>query len=211
MQLTKCPNGHYYDASLNASCPHCTGASANANRTVPLVGVNDGGQPSGRTESAGYNYSIGATVPLNAENANIGATVPVQAPAYGQDSEKTVALIMEKTGIDPVVGWLVCTEGAERGRDYRLHDGNNFIGRDAKMDVCIHGDDQISRQNHAWLAYDAKNKLFIFGSGTGRNIVYLNDTQVIGGQQQLKPYDKITIGNTSLLFVPFCGESYTWM
>ena len=30
---------------------------------------------------------------------------------------------------DPVVEWLVCIDGPEKGRDYRIRSGNNYIGR----------------------------------------------------------------------------------
>ena len=34
-----------------------------------------------------------------------------------------------------VTGWLVCVDGAEKGRDYTLHMGFNRIGRSYQMDI----------------------------------------------------------------------------
>ena len=35
MEMRKCMNGHYYDASVNSSCPYCQG-NANAGKTIGL-------------------------------------------------------------------------------------------------------------------------------------------------------------------------------
>ena len=43
----------------------------------------------------------------------------------------------------PVVGWLVCIEGNDRGRDFRLHSGYNSIGKNAENDVSIPSDGTI--------------------------------------------------------------------
>ena len=39
--------------------------------------------------------------------------------------------------VNPVVGWLVCLEGPDRGHDYPLRAGTNAIGRSPSMEVCI--------------------------------------------------------------------------
>lgn len=30
---------------------------------------------------------------------------------------------------NPVCGWIVCVKGPRRGKDYRVMDGKNFVGR----------------------------------------------------------------------------------
>ncbi len=109
----------------------------------------------------------------------------------------------------PVVGWLVCIEGADRGNDYRIRIGYNQIGRGENMDICIRGDVQISREKHALIAYDDKEKVFFFGPSEGRNIVRLNGKLVMI-PTQLQPYDILTIGESRLIFVPLCGEHFEW-
>lgn len=112
-------------------------------------------------------------------------------------------------GVDPVVGWLVCIEGPERGRDYRLHTERNFIGRDPSMDVAITGDPSISRANHAVISYNPKRHTFRLAPGDSRGLAYLNDEEVIA-PVALAPYDRIELGETTLLFIPFCGERFVW-
>jgi hypothetical protein len=62
--------------------------------------------------------------------------------------------VEKATGFDPVVGWLVCTAGPERGQDYRLRSERNRIGRDPALEVCIATDPTISRSAQAQVTYD---------------------------------------------------------
>ena len=195
MNMQQCAQGgHFYDASIHSSCPYCTNAPVGA--TMPL--------------------DVGRTMPLDT-----GRTTPIAQPserggenrtvAHGPvgDIGRTVAVIKEELGIDPVVGWLVSLDGKEKGRDYRIHTDNNFIGRGEKMDICIRGDDTISRENHAVLTYDSRDKIFYFSPGDGRSIVRLNDKPVLAAQE-IKAYDVVEIGKTKLVFLPLCGEKFEW-
>jgi hypothetical protein len=114
-----------------------------------------------------------------------------------------------KTGFDPVVGWLVCVEGPEKGRDYRIRAERNFIGRSPHMDIAITGDDAISRENHAVVTFNPKNGIFRIAPGESRGLIYLNDEEVLT-PVVLNAYDKVEIGATKLTFVPFCGERFQW-
>jgi hypothetical protein len=188
MEMKQCAaGGHFYDASIHSECPYCTNANVGATmpidlgRTMPLTQPVQGGGDIGRTRPQG----------------NVG------------DAGRTVAIIKEELGIDPVVGWLVSVEGTEKGRDYRIHTDNNFIGRGEKMDICIRGDDTISRENHAVLTYDARGKTFYFAAGDGRSIVRLNDKPIFAATE-INAYDVIEVGKTKMVFVPLCGEKFEW-
>ena len=197
MEMKKCPNGHYYDASIHAACPYCSGAN-NSGSTLPLDNFSQGGS---------------ATMPLTGAMpaGDSDRTMPLQAAMNNSDSDdgRTVALIKEDKGIDPVVGWLVCIEGKEKGRDYRVHADNNFIGRSDRMDICIRGDETISRENHAILSYDTVENTFFFSPGDGRAIVRVNGKAVFQ-TVELAPYDELTIGKTIVKFMPFCSKDFVW-
>jgi len=122
---------------------------------------------------------------------------------------RTVAILHRQTGVDPVVGWLVCVDGPDKGKDYRLHSDNNFIGRDERMDVVICGDDAISRLNHARLTYDAQTGKYFFAQEEGRSIARVNG-QVVMCAVELQAYDVIETGITKLMFIPLCGERFQW-
>ena len=121
-----------------------------------------------------------------------GYTAPLTGGTVGtgpSDEGQTIAVIHQQLGIDPVVGWLVAVSGSERGRDYRIHSDNNYIGRSEKMAICIRGDDTISRVNHAVIAYDTRERLFYFAPGEGRSINRINGKATLG-MVELHPYDR---------------------
>ena len=153
-------------------------------------------------------YSING-VPLSGAPAPAPTAPP---PGHGisvTDAGKTLGLMQEKMGFDPVVGWLVCTEGPSRGKSYTIRGGINSIGRSDRMDITITGDRTISAENHAKVSYSDRNNRFNLLPGDGRNIVYLNGEEVFG-PMPLSAYDLIDFGETKLLFIPLCGEKFTW-
>jgi hypothetical protein len=111
--------------------------------------------------------------------------------------------------IDPIVGWLVCVGGPDCGRDYRIKAEKNFIGRSTTMDICISGDQRISRENHAIVAFDPRNVEFRLYTGDARGLVYLNG-HMVDTPTVLQPYDSIEVGGSRLLFVPFCSDRFQW-
>ena len=152
--------------------------------------------------------------PYCQEAAGVGKTVaasPVGKTVAAQDADpgKTVGIIKKKIGFDPAVGFLVCIAGPNRGRDYKLVAGRNFIGRAAAMDVALTDDDTVSRESHALVTYDVKHNRFSLSPGQGRGITYCNDEQV-EMVRPLKAYDIIELGKSQLLFLPLCGENFQW-
>ncbi len=193
MELKKCVQGHYYDASMHTECPTCKSAANGEMKTVGLDPVSD-------SPSSGETMDF-KTAPVG------GETMPA-APGPSDDG-KTMAVVTAQTGIDPVVGWLVCTSGAEKGKDYRIHSDNNFIGRSESMDICIHGDDTISRERHAIIAYDTKEKKYFFAPGEGRSITRLNGAATLM-MTEIHAFDRLEIGQTELMFIPLCGDNFEW-
>lgn len=114
-----------------------------------------------------------------------------------------------KEDIEPVCGWIVCIQGARLGKDYKIREGKNFVGRSDDMDIQILGDNKISRRNHAILVYDPKKRNTVLLPGDASGIAYLND-EAVYTPMQLSPYDVIELGISKFLFVPFCGENFEW-
>lgn len=77
------------------------------------------------------------------------------------------------------------------------------------MDITITGDRTISMENHAKISYSDRNNRFNLLPG-GRPEHRLS--QRGGGvlRHALQAYDLIDFGETKLLFVPLCGERFTW-
>lgn len=112
-------------------------------------------------------------------------------------------------GFDPVVGWLVCVKGPTRGRDYRIRDGQNFLGRDLTMDICIPEDRSVSAENHARIIYDSRQLMFKLAQGSGSGLTYHNG-KAVDLPVELQAFDTVTVGESDLLFVPFCGDRFKW-
>ena len=149
-----------------------------------------------------YNANFGATTPPDGGSVSVVGSNPFDVPTVigGGKADGDIA--------EPVVGWLVCIEGPARGTDYRLHAGYNYIGRESG-DVRIRGDQQISRQNHAMVAYDSGEHLYFVGPSAGRNLIKVNGHAVLQAIE-IKNYDIISIGTTKLIFVGLCGERFNW-
>ena len=208
MELITCKNGHIYDPAITSECPECSKLDGH---TVPL---------SNPTSFDGNN--VGKTMPLRRD------TMPVNPPAsHWADANDyrsadaasanyapTMPVNYDRPGMNekasqPVTGWLVCIDGPEKGKDYRIHEEYNYIGRSSKMDVAIEGDPTISRENHAIIAYDTVEKIFYFAPVSGASIVRHNGRAVLGSVE-VKGGDRIQIGKCTFLFVPLCGENFQW-
>ena len=199
MELKRCPNGHYYDESKHSSCPYC---GTNVNMDIVNGRVNQGG-----------GNDLPETRPLYTAPAAPGAPEEPKTTAKSQAKpsaqNKTVGFYHKKVGIDPVVGWLLCVDGPEKGRDYRMRSGRNTIGRAENMDICIAGDNSISRDRHALIAYDPKKVVFMLQPGDSREMCYVNDEGVYA-PVEIKAGDVIELGETKLRFYPACGEDFKW-
>ena len=213
MAQIECGRGHLYDPDKYPTCPYCntnqqitvaaagrtapirvTGTNRTApvsvtapQRTAPLSGVSVTA-PQKTAPLSGISVTAPSkTMPPRGYNPNGAPVQPEEAPApafpHGASvtsAGKTVGMMQEKMGFDPVVGWLVCTEGPSRGKSYTIRGGINSIGRSDRMDITITGDRTISAENHA------------------------------SSPMPLKAYDQIDFGATKLLFIPLCGEQFTW-
>lgn len=163
-----------------------------------------------RHDSCPYCKPAGLQIGKTMAAKPMNKTAPLQqAGAQEADRGKTVGIIKKKIGIDPVVGFAVCISGPQRGADFKLVSGRNFIGRAASMDVSLSDDDAVSRENHALISYDPKNNHFMLSPGVGRGITYCNEKQVEVAVQ-LAAYDVIEVGASRLIFLPLCGERFRW-
>ena len=132
MEIIRCKNGHSYAPSITPECPECAKLKG---ETVALEETTD---------------DIGKTVPVTerkypqwpeAEKYNevkdeaedYGHTMPIRRLHTQEEPLGEGHLLAEE--ILPVAGWLVCIDGPSKGKDYRIHEENNYIGRMKEMDV----------------------------------------------------------------------------
>lgn len=188
MAHKRCPSGqHVYDADKYTYCPYC------APSVVPNL------QPDPPLKTTIASGSIPSDAVLLERQVAAGLT----------------KIIIDTGGSSPstfgecVTGWLVVISGKGRGHDLRIPPGQNQIGRMNGNVILNFGDDTISREKHAMLAYDPDENLFIISCGDGHNLIKVNGKTVMN-RQILNPFDRIRLGNTILLFIPLCGNHFNW-
>ena len=235
MAQIECGRGHLYDPDIYPTCPYCSSNKritvSAAGRTAPIRPLSQGqigrtlvtqgqktaplsGTPVTSMQKTAPISGIPVTaaqktMPPRGYEAQRGYTEAPRSAVPVTEGGKTVGLMQERMGFDPVVGWLACVEGPSKGKSYTIRGGINSIGRGDRMDIVITGDLKISSENHAKISYSEKNNRFNLLPGEGRNIIYLNDEEVFT-PMPLKAYDLIDFGETKLIFVPLCGESFSW-
>lgn len=130
----------------------------------------------------------------------------------GDDRANETGEDMNSDGLvaDPVVGWLVVVDGPGRGTAIAIGYGNNRVGRDSGEDIVLDfGDGQISRENHAVITYDGKNRRFYIQQGAGRNLTHLDD-ELVMTPMEMKGAEIVHMGDTQMRFVPLCGPEFDW-
>lgn len=135
---------------------------------------------------------------------NDAAANPVQ-----MDDNPTVSMYGTKLRNEPTVGWLVGLNGVYQGGCFELRSGKNFIGRNPDMDIVLAADNTVSRFRHAVVLFEPHERVFIAQPGESRELFYING-KVVLSNQKLEPYDKLTIGNTKLMFFPLCSADFSW-
>lgn len=206
--VVKCKNGHWYDPNMHRTCPHCKRASEQLRLTLDDVEEDD------KTVSIpDVDVSLGEQLEaldiLHSTETN-GNQVQAEIKSEQQEEDRTISFGF--FGMDseqpPVTGWLVCIQGAQRGSDFRLHSGKNFLGRSPSMDIVLADDKTVSRDKHCSVVYDPKGNHFYLAPEKG-NIV-LRNGNMVERAEILQERDTLQLGETILQFIPFCQEDITW-
>ena len=195
-KMVRCAAGlHQYDADRHSICPHCS-ANLLVEDTQSSINIsNDKTRPVRRLSSA------------NEETVDLGTE---QTTALSND---TATRVIKTQGNDPTTAWLVVIDGPGKGFSLPVFIGINTIGRGPEQSICLdfgdQQDDKIARDAQAKLTYDVKGNCFYIQHGETANLTYLNDEPILE-PKKLKAYDRITMGQTILMFIPFCGKKFTW-
>ncbi|MGZ8942195.1 MAG: FHA domain-containing protein [Methylobacter sp.] len=206
--MRRCSRGlHIYDADRHTVCPEC--------ETLKIPKGDHWKSPDDPTlkiDRTGSDEDSPKKAPSEDRNAK---------PENRNDSTHT-QVVRTSSGYRPVAGWLVVVEGPGKGRSFSLYPGVNSIGRskttgegaqqreqEVSLDFGPKSDLEIAREGQAKLTYADKTNAFYIQHGGGNNLTYLNDQPVLE-VKALSPYDQIAMGKTTLVFVPFCGDKFSW-
>jgi len=183
--------GQSYDIRRNETCPSC-------NKMVVAP-----------SESFAQDNDVTVIQRANF-TSEADETVSMQVPLEDSDNDVTIGISLSPSGNKrgEIAGWLVCVDGPDFGKDFRLRFNNNFVGRDMDMDVCIASDSAVHKQKHMTVIYEPNNRQFFCGP-LGGSVCYLNG-EVLSKKSELRDFDRLKLGNTELVFRSLCGEEYQW-
>lgn len=187
MAIVQCPNHHYYDDKRNETCPYCE-----------KMKLKDGAGPTIHEQLTSY-----------MEPVSCGDDVQL-TEGYGEAVyayEKTIGIFTDESKNVLTVAWLVCVEGPEKGKSYVIHSGRNFAGSSPDMDIVLPEDLSVAKEKHFSIVYDPKSILFYLVSGAGHT--YLN-TQAVSAELPISDGDRIRVGESEYVFVPFCRKGRVW-
>ena len=130
-------------------------------------------------------------------------TVILRPSARSREAGET---LLDDAMTDPLVG----SAGPGQGNFVRLGHGMNSIGR-AEGQRCRldFGDTEISRKVHATVTYDPRGRKFYLMHGGGQNLTYIGETPVLQ-PALLTGGEVISLGKTTLKFIPLCGPDFDW-
>lgn len=198
MSMTRCQEGlHFYDADKHATCPYCRQQSTE----------HSASEDSTRAVQEDSSSTVGV-YPNSAPGGTQGGHLPTVPVSHEDDDGSTVGLFPVKHKFVPVTGWIVCVDGKECGKDYRIKPGINLVGRGDRSDIVIKGDPSISREEHAEIEYDYReNRFYLIRK---KNPDVLLNGESVRAPTQLQAYDVIQFGQSVFVFIPFCSEKFQW-
>ena len=135
---------------------------------------------------------------LRTEQSSIPTAIP------NAHAMKQIQQTMQKT-----VGWVVCIKGNMLGESLPIREGENRIGRSTAMDIILLYENSVSREDHASIQYDSRQRTFTLCIKKQECYVAVNQKE-ISRDTLLSNRDRITIGECVLVFVPFCDKTFGW-
>lgn len=217
-KFKKCPNGHYYDASL-PSCPYCPkdgSQSVGNGGTQTIGGMNGGaqtiGQMGGTKPIDGFANGTTKTIDISGNSngmsgtATLGGDTIGTKPTDGGLSGRTITfvdVIGEDGKIEKVestrrklVGWLVSYTLDEMGMDFKLYEGRNIIGRDIDCNITV-SDKSVSGK-HATILY--REGIFSISDKDSTSGTFVNEKFIDLESVHLNDGDTIKVGKTVFKF-----------
>lgn len=202
MALRRCDAGeHTYDDAQHSSCPFCR----KTRLTIAPGGLGQGPvdiPPPQSPPRLMPDKTMPAPGSRSEQNRSSGSKTRIIVDSNHSSAESF-------DGVIPVVGWLVVINGKGCGCDLRIIPGMNHIGREKGEILLNFGDASISREKHARLAFDSDDNSFLLAHLEGRNLTKVNGKTIMD-TYELTAYDHIRMGETDMIFVPLCGQNFSW-
>lgn len=213
MSVVRCSRGHYYDNMKFSRCPHCgifnnledqTTAAEKTEESMKSIKMITNNLFS-RKEKKVFFQKKEKDTEQKVQAADCRNTV---AMVQEEADLKTISTFSQEKGNEFVTGWLVCIKGKNRGKDYQLYHGYNWIIRDSDMDICIQTNLTGIYTKICEVVYDDKNNEFYIVPD--KEIPVLLNEKTVIGSCNIVTGDNIQIGESILEFIAFCRKGKVW-
>lgn len=227
MKLTKCSNGHFYDADKYSECPHCEGGSVKSSTSSTSSKTNKTSNTKSenpskkiKTEDENNMHKTIAKFGTNGDvNNNSGLTQAINNPNFmnlydkeqnGENVQSGKNSSKERNrSYVPVCGWIVGISGPEYGHSYELYLIDNSIGSGDDNIISIKNDSYLCANSHAIISFDSANQVFYLDYNRSEGKILVNNYS-ISESVYLKYMDVLQIGSSSYMLVPLCKDGFTW-
>lgn len=223
MKKVKCINGHFFDMDNFEVCPICDASCTDysdfevlgkieqseevlnkeINITKPMFNFDDEKEKQQKTIEENHSEPMTASVSNQLSNA----VAQTQSASISSIPQTSVFYDINET--TPPVAWIVGIKGEYTGKAFECKTGKNRIGRNLDFEIVLLEDTSITRDVHAILIYEPNEREFFLQTGASDGLVYLNG-KLLFTHEKLKAYDKFSLGKSEFVFVPLCGENFTW-
>lgn len=194
MNLARCKKGHYYDGDKYAGCPHCAQKDNVASSTVRMSD----------------NVDLEQTEQKRLVQGKALKDAVLDALEKKRESEvKQIRVKRTVTGNLLPVGIIVEINGNQAGKIHILEMGCNNIGlHDGVISISNNAEQLL--EVDATITYHEDRNMFILKSLGGDESVVQVGRIVLRENIMLHPYDKLSIADVQMLFIPICGEHFNW-
>lgn len=132
--------------------------------------------------------------------------------AVYEDESKTQEELEQELKVDEadyVCGYLVCIEGVNKGRGYKIKPGKNSVGSSPVNDIWIEGDPELLKENHAVIMYDNDQNQMVLLGHASNGMVYIGKTPIYDSHA-LDDKTRITMGTSVYRYLEFCDSDFDW-
>ena len=193
----RCEKGHMHKDNLSV-CPYCPKGTKKSNDKTEIAGDSNldkteiftENNPK-TTEPIKKKMPVARKIPSD-ETQDLNKTF-IQGVTDDDDSKENTPRSTRK-----LMGWIVSFTNDPMGKDYKIHEGRNFLGTNNKSDITINGDQSISG-NHGLIL--CKKEKFWLRDEMSSNGTFLNGKELDPNESpELKDGDSIKIGATDFKF-----------
>lgn len=105
--------------------------------------------------------------------------------------------------------FVIAIDGPMIGASYACYNEKTRIGRGKENEISLNRDGIVEEMPCAFITYDRFECKYSITPTDAGTVIRLNE-EPIYEETALSLYDRISLGDTDLMFIPVCGEKFRW-